>query len=247
MKHLPRIFKKRKQLIPFKPLYDRNRFYEMWEEIFGPLDPNLCMSECKTRFLCTAVNLCDSQTHFFKSWEKKDGCLSLRDAIARSFAAPYFFGALIDEVTKAVWFDGGAGESNTPLNIAYTESINLGWYHEKVEYTAIGTGLVNNSVPFDKAIHLGNLRQLFTFMNPLKGGLARIQSSLNQVTQMRIKAQAEHHIDFHNYDVEIGQEYKGIDKLEYVQEYKAFGSIVAQKLENNLRNSSIQGERKSIL
>ena len=76
-------------------------------------------------------------------------------------------------------------------------------------------------------------------MSPLRGGLARIQAPINQVDQMRIKSQAEEHINFYYYDIEIGLEYKGLDKLHFIQEYKAFGSIVAQKLENDLKNKKI--------
>ena len=239
IRYVPKIFKKRRQLIPIKPLYKREFFMEMWEAVFGASDRNLCMSECKTKFLCTAVNLCDFKNHFFKSWEMKDGCISLRDAIVRSFAAPYYFGAIKDELSNAVWFDGGSGENNTPLNIAFTESINLGWNREPVQFIVIGNGLVDFSIPFEKAKTYGNLKQLFTFMNPLKGGLARMQSTLNQIDQMKIKCKADPMINFRYYDIEIGSKYKGLDKLQFIQEYKAFGSLVAQKVERDLKKGII--------
>jgi hypothetical protein len=235
LKYLPKIFKKQLRILPLKPIYERENFNKMWDNYFPPEEGLLLMKDCKTRFMCTAVNLCDFKTHFFKSWEKKDGKIELRDAIARSFAAPYFFGPVVDEENKAVWFDGGAGESNTPLNIAYSETINLGWYREKVEFICLGTGQVDLSIPFEEAKESGILKQMLTFINPKQGGLARIQSTLNQVDQMRIMARAEPLIDFHYYDVEIGPEYAGMDRLELVQEYLGFGSIMAQKLETDLK------------
>ena len=105
----------------------------MWDDIFVEKSSSVLMKNCKTKFLSTAVSLIDFKTHFFKSWEEKDGIIPLRDVIARSFAAPYYFGTLVDETKKNVWMDGGSGESNTPLTIAYAEAINLGYYRQKVD------------------------------------------------------------------------------------------------------------------
>ncbi len=237
LKYIPVIFKKEKRILSLKPLYNRENFYAMWNDLYPrpvPIGTEFLMKDCKTRFMCTSVNLCDSRTHFFKSWEAKDGQNLLRDCIARSFAAPYYFGAMVDEENKAVWFDGGTGESNTPLHIAYTESINLGWYREKTEIIVIGTGMVDESMPYEKAKDIGTIRQMLAYMNPMRGGLARIQSTLNQVEQMKIIAKAEPLIDFRYYDVEIGPEYDGMDKMEYIHEYRAFGSLIAKKLEDDM-------------
>lgn len=239
LKYIPLIFKKEKRILSLKPLYSRKNFFQMWHEIYESSENehrDFLMSDCKTKFMCTSVNLCDFRTHFFKSWEEKDGKLSLMKCIARSFAAPYYFGAMVDEDEKAVWFDGGAGESNTPLHIAYTESINLGWYREKVELIVIGTGTVDESMPFEKAKEIGTIRQMLAYMNPMRGGLARVQSTLNQVDQMRIIAKAEPLVDFRYYDIEIGPDYDGLDRLDLIHKYKAFGSLVAKKVINDLED-----------
>lgn len=232
IKYLPLIFKKERRILSLKPLYSRDNFYQMWTDLY-PFLPEIRMKDCKTKFMCTSVNLCDFKTHFFKSWQEKDGEISLREALARSFAAPYYFGALVDEESKSVWFDGGSGESNTPLHIAYTEGINLGWYREKVEIIVLGTGTIDESMPFEKAKDIGTIRQMLAYMNPLRGGLARVQSTLNQVDQMRIIARSEPLVDFYYYDIDIGPEYDGMDRLELIQEYQAFGSLVADKLRDD--------------
>ncbi|MHA1522308.1 MAG: patatin-like phospholipase family protein [Promethearchaeota archaeon] len=232
VRYIPRIFKRRRGLGLFHPIYKRENFYKMWADLFGD-DPPL-MGDCKTKFLCTSVDLCDFRTHYFKSWDKKDGTLELKEAIARSFAAPYYFGPVVDRVNKSVYVDGGAGDSNTPLNIAYAESINQGWYRSRVEFTVLGTGVVDYSSTFEKAQNINLYRQMMAFLNPREGGLARIQSTINQISHMEIIAKAESLISFNYYDVEIGPEYSGIDRTEHIQAYKAFGNIIAAKVDKDL-------------
>ena len=112
----------------------------------------------------------------------------------------------------------------------------MAWYRQRIEFIVLGTGTVDYSLPFEKAKESGLVKQMMTFMNPKRGGLARIQSTLNQVDQMRIIARAEPLIDFHYYDIDIGEEFEGMDRLEFIKEYKAFGSIIAEKLAQDLKD-----------
>lgn len=221
------------------PVYKRKDYYRMWRDLFGYRrnEEKIRMRDCKTKFMCTSVNLCDSKTHFFKSWERKDGREELRLVIAKSFAAPYYFGQFPDPKTQSIWVDGGTGDSNTPLDIAYAESINLGWQKEEVEFIVIGTGTADYSIPYNKAKSRGELRQLLTFISPTHGGFARLQSTLNQIDRMRIIANVESNIRFKYYDVEIGPEYDGTDKLQYLNEYQAFGRIIGDQVLQDLNRS----------
>lgn len=232
LRFIPKIFQRRKGLGLFRPIYEQKNFSRMWQTIFP--NSSILMKDCQTRFLSTSINLCDFRTHFFKSWEDADGQLPLEECIRRSFAAPYYFGPVIDYDRKAVWVDGGLGTTNTPLMIAYAESINLGWLREKVEFTVIGTGNVNYSLEFEKAKHLNLLEQLQMFLYPREGGLARVQSTMNQVDLMRIIAKSNPMVDFHYYDVEIGPEYSGLDKRKHLNAYMGFGRIIADKVDKDI-------------
>lgn len=233
LKIIPRIFKKRKGLGLFRPLYNRKNFDAVWVDLFGDSPP--IMGDCKTRFLCTAVDLCDYRTHFFKSYAEQDQDLDLKECLARSFAAPYYFGPMVDFKNRSVYVDGGAGDSNTPLNIAYAESINLGWFRSQVEFTVLGTGVVDYSSTFEKAKNINLYKQMMAFLNPREGGLARIQSTLNQIDHMKIIAKAEPSISFNYYDIEIGPEYSGIDRIEHMVAYQGFGRLIAEKVSRDLK------------
>jgi len=173
LRYLPRIFKKYWWRGFLGPLYKRKYYYRMWREFFGHERDygKLLMNQCKTKFMCTSINICDSRTHFFKSWEKKDGKEEMRLVIARSFAAPYYFGQFPDPKQQAIWVDGGTGDGNTPLDIAYAEAINLGWNKSPMEFVVIGTGTADYSIPYKKAKSRGELRQLLLRARSFMGRL----------------------------------------------------------------------------
>ncbi len=237
LRYFPIIFHKKRFTPIFGPLYKRKNFDLMWKSIIGQKEYQ--MKDCKTKFMCTAINLCDNKTHFFKSWKQNDENEFIRETIAKSFAAPFYFGEYVDEKNKAVWVDGGAGDTNNPLDRAYAEIINQGWYKERTEIIAIGTGTADLSIPYEKAKKMKQFKQIWTFMNPMEGGLARIQSSINKIEQMEILAKANPLVTFKNFDVDIGKKYSGIDKVKYIQEYLSFGRIIAEKVQKDLKEWKI--------
>ena len=230
--YFPLIFKSKWWRVLFGALYSRKNFYLMWKHLF--YQKTILMKDCRTMFMATAVNVCDNRTHYFKSWEQKDGNEELRLQIAKSFAAPFYFGHLVDYKEKAVWIDGGAGTSNTPLDIALTETINLGWNNELTQFILLGTGTSDLSIPFDIARKQGEIRQMYSYIRPREGGLARIQSTLNKVQRMQIMAKANPLLDFRYYDVEIGQKMDALARVKYLPEYLAFGRIVADQVAEDL-------------
>ncbi|UYP45208.1 hypothetical protein NEF87_001493 [Candidatus Lokiarchaeum ossiferum] len=237
LRYFPSIFKKHWWSGIFKPVYQRKHFYSMWDAILG--ENPIYMRDCKTKFMCTAVNLCTNRTHFFKSWEDEDKDELLANQIAKSFAAPYFFGQFVDEKNKAVWVDGGAGTTNTPVDRAYAEVINQGWYKERTEIIILGTGYVDLSIPFEKAKKQGQLQQMLKFMSPVEGGLARIQSTLNKIRRMEIITKANPLITVKYFDTDIGKIFSGTDKIQYVQQYMSFGRVIAEQVERYLEDSKI--------
>ncbi len=235
IKYLPLIFKTYWWRGILGPKYIRQNYYTMWENLFGT--KKIKMKDCKTKYMIASVNLCDNRTHFFKSWEEKDGRLNLREAIAKSFAAPHYFCQINDKAHKAVWVDGGVGTANAALDMSYTEMIRLGWDKEPVKFLLMGTGKVDLSIPYKKAKSLDDFRQILQYMRPSEGGLARIQSTIDQVSRMRIIAEANPLISFKYYDIDIGKEYDGIDKIKFMREYIAFGTMLSKQVSRDLKSS----------
>jgi len=91
LESLPVVFEKRIRIPFIQPKYTRKPLVKILEDHIGK---ETQMKDCKTKFMCTSVNMVDGRTHFFKSWEEKDGQLNLIDAISRSYAAPLFFGKI---------------------------------------------------------------------------------------------------------------------------------------------------------
>ena len=222
------IFKKNWNPFAF-PKYDRKNFMDLFTRKFGT--PK--MNDCKTNLIITSVDLCEDRNHYFKSWEKEDGEEQLLDVMLRSFAAPIFFGAIVDEKTKKVWSDGGTGNNNIPVEDAFTQAILNGWFincdTDCVEIDVYGTGFVNGAKSFDEVEKYRWLRQTLDFMDPLNGGLARAQSRVDQIERMKIIATAlSPRVKFNYWDVEIDNKYNGIDNMDFDQLLK-YGETMAQK------------------
>lgn len=234
LKHISLIFKKpwwRFGL--FRPLYDVENIKEMWNNFFTNND--ISLKDLKTKFVCTAVDLCDDQTYVFRSWDEKIKEDSLFETIAKSFAAPYYFGQFQDEKNKKVWTDGGIGVSNAPLDWAFTETIELGWQYEPREFTLLGTGIFNRTIPFNKINSRSDRRKIIRYMDPFKGGFARVQSTLNQIRRMRVIAKADPDIDLNVYQLHIPRKYEPLDKIQYLNQYLYYGKIMASQVATHVQ------------
>ena len=162
----------KKHLVP--PLYTADPIKDGFDTYLGA---NFTMGKCATKFMCTSVSAVDKMTHYFRSWGESCDAL-IYDIVRRSFAAPFFFGQVIDEKNQQVWLDGGVGIANCPLLPALEEIQKLGWVTDKesVLLINIGTGYALETVPFEKAKKYDFIRQIGEFMDPLDGGLARYQA-----------------------------------------------------------------------
>jgi len=54
---------------------------------------------------------------------------------------------------------------------------------------------------------------------------------------MRIIAEANPLITFKYYDIDIGKEYDGIDKIKFMRQYIAFGTMLSKQISQDLKNS----------
>lgn len=223
----PRLFRRR--LWPLLPKYDRQVFVDAWRR--AGLD--MPMSYCRTKYLCTSVNAVDGRTHYFKSWQDADGGLPLLEAVLRSFAAPLYFGGLVDEPGRAVWLDGGTGSDNAPLVEAAYEIVDQGWLPARAHLLSVGTGHTDMAVSFDEASRRfgRNLRQVKLYMSPADGGLARRQSIRTRVDLLtRLDCKLEQ-FSFQRLDLEITEDLDAIDQVKRVDDYYTLGRLMAEQID----------------
>jgi len=227
--NLPRIFTKRLRIPILQPKYSR-------KPLQGLLDAyikGMKMKQCKTKFISTSVSLVSGRTHFFKSWEEKDGELELTQVILRSAAAPLCFGTMIDKENKNVWMDGGCGDMNAPIMQAFIEVMRQGWLmKEHVHILSLGCGQSKQGVPFDTAKNYKNIRQVAFFANPIEGGLSRAQLSMTQ--EQWLTALSKYKFDLTFQRIEMYDMPKEIDKMDgvkYRDEYVKIGEELAKQVD----------------
>jgi uncharacterized protein len=206
------------------PLYDRKNFVTVWNDNIGMIK----MNECKTKFQATSIDICTKTTHFFKSWEDKDGAEYAVVSVCRSFAAPLYFGQMPDKTTKRVYFDGGMGLSNLPLDYAITEAEML-WPGEQWHFDIVGSGFADQNIAFDKVMKYKVVRQLLQYFNFDDGGLAREMSRQDQVRRLQKRSTKNTNITFRYWDSVIPKEMDTMDGLQYLEDYKLIGIKMAQK------------------
>jgi hypothetical protein len=225
---LPKVFKRRMRMIN-TPKYDRSPVRKAFKVCIG--EPR--MRDCAAKFISTAVNACDSRTHYFKSAEIKDGNLPLIDVVERSFAAPLFFGGIVDQDASALWLDGGTGADNCPILTAFTEAGRQGWLtsREPIHILSIGCGYSEEDMSWEKAQHSGNLAQIMYFADPADGGLARRQITEEKVNLLRDLQSVLPNFSFQRVDFPLTKEQDAMDKLEYADLYKAHGNNISKRID----------------
>ena len=208
------------------PIYKRQNFIEVWEQL---IDKNFKMNECECKLMITSLNLCDSMTHFFKSWEKVDGETPLMEAVIKSaLSAPLYFDPVVDEGDKAVWSDGGMGYYNLNLDTAIIEAILQDWLKEGIMIDIIGCGYSYKTFPFDNVKKWTFIKELFDYFRMDDGGIARSVAKQDQIRKMQKLAD---HIDikYRYWDVEIPAKIDKLDGVECIKQYEELGKKMAEK------------------
>jgi hypothetical protein len=225
------IFKKRFRVPIIQPLYSIDKAKKKLEPYIGGKK----LKEAKSKFMFTSVNMVTGRTHFFKSWEEKDGGLDAMVAVPRSFAAPLFFGSLKDKENKAVWLDGGTSNNSCPLLQAYIEILRQGWVDEtEVHIISLGCGHIDYSIPYEKAIKYNNIKQVYYYMNPTEGGLARVVAADTQIQWLKELTKKAPNFSFQRIEYEFkGEEKKmdGMDKVQYLDEYERIGEQISKDVD----------------
>ena len=219
------VFKKRGLLKI--PKYDRNNFSKEWINLIGLMK----FKDVKTRLMVTTVDLVTDRNIFYKSWHENDGNEQLLDLVLRSFAAPLYFGQIIDNKNKMVYSDGGVGNANFPLNEAKLQAEAFGWYTngEEVEIHAIGA-LIDDAKPSFEEVSKGRwFTQVMEYINVKNGGLSRAQSRLDQLRMMEYICSKIPTIKFRYWDILADGEKLKLDGVEYMTYYRALGTLMAQE------------------
>lgn len=231
------IFKKR---LFRMPKYSRKPLTNIFDKEIGE---GFLMGHCQTPFVCTAVNMVDGRTHYFKSWERRDSRIKLIDAVNRSSAAPFFFGAIKDEISRSVWLDGGVGNANNPILEAVVEVVRQEWLENNhVHILNIGTGYHEFDMSFKDAAKSKTLKQLSFMINPSSGGLARNQSVQSRAAQIDAMAQQIDNLSYQRLDTVISERLDALDGAKYVNEYEQIGISMAADIDwKNLTDEPIKG------
>lgn len=208
------------------PIYQRKNFIAVWEQIVGRY---MKMKECKCKLMITSLNLCDSMTHFFKSWEDRDGNVPLMDVVIKSaISAPLYFDPVNNDEDKAVWSDGGMGYYNLNLDNAVMEAIFQDWLEEGITIDIIGCGFSYKTFPYEKVKTWGCAKELSKYFDLDNGGIARSVSKQDQIR--KLKKLSEHiNIKFRYWDVPISKEVDKLDGVKFIEEYAELGKKMAEK------------------
>lgn len=208
------------------PIYKRENFIEVWEQLVGRY---FKMKECACKLMITSVDLCDSMTHFFKSWEEKDGNTSLMDVVIRSaISAPVFFEPVNDDINKSVWSDGGMGYYNLNLDNAIIECILQDWLKDGLFIDIIGCGYSYKTFPYDKVKKWGVVRELIKYFDVDDGGIARSVSKQDQIRKLQKLAETIN-IKCRYWDIAISKDIDKLDGVKCMNEYAELGKKMAEK------------------
>jgi hypothetical protein len=238
--------------------YDRQPFLEEIAKI--ETDDNkislgqLKLSELKTRFMTTSFNLCSQRTHFIKSWEEH-GKYPLIDVMSWSaLSAAYYFGQInvssyewyhyqpdyyeqhhnepetVNLVRKkgAIFQDEGQGTHNNALIHILVEILANRWAQdEEIYILSLGAGNLDQYTSYYKATQL-NKRKPFSHAL-----IARNDFIVDQVLASIHVSRNNPKIHFKRIDIMVKKEEYGLDKIEYLEQYKQYGIELSIQMTND--------------
>lgn len=226
---LPNIFKFRLRVPILQPKCNPEYKKKVFEEHLS----GMTMSDCLTKFICTSINLVDGRTHFFKSWEEKDGRIPLINALMRTSAAPLYFGTIVDDKEHGVWMDGACGDYSSPAMFGLMEILLQGWLKDgPVHILSLGCGQSFKGAPFDQAKKYRNIRQILYFSSIEDGGLARLQVSRSQDFQIETIANQFEGLSFQRLETyDMPKEMDCMAGIKYLSNYIQIGEEFATKVD----------------
>lgn len=209
-----------------KPYYDKSRILNPLSEIVLKYS-NGIMSDCKTRFIATAVNILNNENIEMSSFNqyKNDSIVS---CVERSFSAVLYFGKSVDNVRKIIYEDGGQGIGNVPILSAYINAIELADEDEDIHIYSIGTGHNEQNPKFNEALSQNNWESLWETYLGEGELLARIQSRLEIVKFF--SRLASDRLKFIHFDAKISKDSNQMDQPKYMEYYQTIGKSIPVKI-----------------
>jgi hypothetical protein len=150
------------------------------------------MSEVKTKFMATTMNLCSGRTHFVYSTDPYEQNYTVTQVISWSaLSAAAFFGkinvpdfvwddylpdgTIVPDLKGGVFQDGGQGIENCTLGAATTFSIAKKWFDEEVVILSLGCGEYHERVNYDDASKTGWVGQVCDFFTQARNEASVMQ------------------------------------------------------------------------
>lgn len=195
--------------------------------------PNMKMSEIfqltqKHLMLCTVnKNWKYAKNEFIKSWNDNYKDEYLSNAIAKTFAASYYFGNINDDKYQICYGDGGEGDSNNPVIEAYA-SICQHYPNDKIKMLNVGTGYYNKDSGYKKAKKTSDIGDALKV--PM---MARSQASSTAIYAAERIEKRDPNFSFYNIDSLFPkEEMDELDGLKFVKAYQLLAQEEYKKQEN---------------
>lgn len=215
---------------PWKGIYNRNAFLKVFREYL----PDVKLSALKTKYMTVGCSLRDGKTHYFKSWEEKDGKLGLLDVISRSgLSAPLFFEPVDDKAGQQVWIDGGSGAHNCLLEPAIIECVRQGWhlYPGGVRILSLGTGYTPMARSYEDAAKRQSFAAISDFVT-----WAREEAIGDQMLRFQEGwAKLAPAIRVMRVDVAVPKKINRLDGWRYMAEYQKLGERITRERGKDIR------------
>ena len=120
---------------------------------------------------------------------------------------------------------------NSPSIEAYVETLLQGWSKERIHILSLGCGQSDESIPYKKAKRYRTVREVFRYMEPIEGGLARIQIIKAQTCWLENIARVYENMSFQRIEeYNMPKHQNKIDGVEYRYVYKRIGEELAKNV-----------------
>ncbi len=217
------------------------------------------LSDSKTQFISSSFNLCSQRTHFFKSWEEQ-GKYPLVDVISWSaLSSPYYFGEInvenyewchyqpdhyeqcqytheegsVNLIRKkgAIFQDVGQSIHNNALIHLLVEILAKDWAtnSEKIAILSLGSGNLDQYISYNKAIEEQKPKRSQNSLPTIDNNFI-----VDQVLAMVYVSRKNPKIQFKRIDTILKEDEYGLDKIEYLQEYKQYGIELSLQINDEL-------------
>jgi uncharacterized protein len=211
-----------------EPKYDRSYLTNMLESKLGG---TTLLGELPIKYMCTSYNILEGKNEFFSSWEPKYKKLKLTKAVNRSWAAPYYFGKIIERTPiNAIYSDGGIGQFNTMGLKSALCSHRLGWNDEIVHITDMGCGKSSDLPSFDDAVTWMNIKEV---ANTVLLNRVNLQRQGKEFEDEFLKSDLCRNIIFDSYNIEVDKKYDKLDGIEFIEFYLKCGELIWKEFDVN--------------